>query len=609
MTILHFFRSIQICLLVLLTVTKEFVGENQSNGLQKFPTFYVDLQEGNDANDGTSFSKAWGSFEPINKQIIPAGATIRISGGGPLKKSLVLHAKGTKNHPVTIEFEQGRYDFFPEKAYKDTFQISNTNDTPDQLKTVALYVLNSQHVIIEGNNAEIVLRGKAIETSIRYSGFIKIRNLHFDYKRPTVSEMTIKKVTDSFAVASIHPDSDYQVINGKLIWIGEGWQDQAGEYWQVFNPDTKNVVRHYLPIDQLHFADFENNTVKINFKTNPGFEERLTFQTRNILRDCAGFFIERSNDVVLENLQINFMHGMGIVAQFSKNLTYQSLIVAPRIGSGRTCSAWADILHFSGCRGQIEIKDSFLSAANDDAINVHGTHLQLTGRTTRNELVTKFMHPQTFGFQPFSKDDSVSIINKKTLLPEKKSVISQVRKIDPYTYGIILKDSVGNQFLKGNYVLENSSWQPDVTVMNSTIASIPTRGILLTSGGTLSVHDNTFSAVHSSSILVADDANSWYESGRVQDLEIFHNKFLNCGTPLININPENSAVVEEKIHANIRIGYNNIQPAPKRLLQVQSTQNVRFFQNTIGSDDIDDINLLIEQQNSKDIVIEKNKIK
>ncbi|MCK5775880.1 MAG: hypothetical protein KAH25_06885 [Bacteroidales bacterium] len=48
--------------------------------------------------------------------------------------------------------------------------------------------------------------------------------------------------------------------------------------------------------------------------------------------------------------------------------------------------------------------------------------------------------------------------------------------------------------------------------------------------------------------------NSWYESGYVRDVTIKNNKFIYCGSPVINIHPENSSIEEgNPVHKNISI--------------------------------------------------------
>ena len=71
------------------------------------------------------------------------------------------------------------------------------------------------------------------------------------------------------------------------------------------------------------------------------------------------------------------MHGLGIVSQFSENISLWKVTVAPAANSGRVISSWADCFHFSGCRGKISLDSCLTSGSHDDAVNIHGTQLQI----------------------------------------------------------------------------------------------------------------------------------------------------------------------------------------------------------------------------------------
>ena len=204
-------------------------------------------------------------------------------------------------------------------------------------------------------------------------------------------------------------------MDSSLVWIGEGWQHKAKSLWQSFNPNTQRLRRQNISVNNMRFSELSENKVRIHFDKNPGFTERFIYQNRNTFRDYSAIFMQRSKNIIWENVNIYFMHGMGFVSQFCENITYDSLYVGPRKEKGRTCAAWADILHFSSCKGKLEVKNSYLSAANDDAINIHGTHLRIVDIISKQKINVRFMHPQTFGFDAFQAGDSIEFINSKSL--------------------------------------------------------------------------------------------------------------------------------------------------------------------------------------------------
>jgi hypothetical protein len=567
--------------------------------------YYIDPQGGNDENTGTNIRKPWKTFKPANQLILGAGDELLITRPGSFEQSLVIMAKGTAASPVKISFAPGSYHFFPTGSFKTRLHISNTNDTPYDEKAIAIYVAQSRHVTLNAQGAKIILRGKMIETSIDQSENIHLKGMSFDYQRPTLSELTVWRVTDTYADLKIHRDSRYSIKDSVLTWEGEGWRYQAGWYWQSLNVKTGVVSRIDLPLSQVKFVE-QGEFVRAWFKQNPGFKTGWVYQTRDVIRDCAGIFMQRSKHILLEDIRIYFMHGMGIVSQFCENITMDSVIVKPDENSGRTCAAWADILHFSGCRGAIEIKNSYLSAANDDAINVHGTHLRIVENPNPTQIRVRFMHNQTYGFEAFIPGDSINLIRAKSLLSYGDNVIVKSEMLNDKEILLTLKTPISSTPLPDD-VVENVSWTPSLWVHHTTIAKIPTRGILVTTRRKTVIENNIFERTNGSAILVEDDAESWFESGLVKNLTIKHNTFLECGDPVIHIHPENKEF-HGPVHQNISITQNRFELQNTKPLKARSTSNLQFKDNTIKSQSALTTNDLVEVEHCENVKVSGNNI-
>ena len=150
------------------------------------------------------------------------------------------------------------------------------------------------------------------------------------------------------------------------------------------------------------------------------------------------------------------MHGMGVVSQFSENIIFNNLKIAPRPGSLRTNSSWADNLHFSGCRGKIIVRDCVLGASHDDAINVHGTHLRIVDQPAPNKITVRFMHPQTFGFDAFAVGDRIDYVSCKTLVPYASNTVSGNKKLNEKEIELTLRQpNPGN--IQPNDAVENTT--------------------------------------------------------------------------------------------------------------------------------------------------------
>jgi hypothetical protein len=127
-------------------------------------TYYVNPQSGNDNNTGIEAKSAWKTFKRINQLILSAGDKLEILVPGTFHESLALKAKGSFRALVKVKFAPGRYDIFPDHALKKQLHITNTNDRPDELKTIALLFDSCQYISVSGAKANIVLHGKMIET-------------------------------------------------------------------------------------------------------------------------------------------------------------------------------------------------------------------------------------------------------------------------------------------------------------------------------------------------------------------------------------------------------------------------------------------------------------
>ena len=567
-------------------------------------TYYIDPSTGNDNNNGTSANHPWRTFNPLNSRQLAAGAMVLIKPG-TYRSSLLVTGRGTAALPIRIKFEAGTYHFYPDSAYKTQWHISNTNDVPYKDKLVAIYVRNSSYVSLQSGAANIILHGKMIETAVDHCDHITLTGLQFDYFTPTVSELLVAGVAENYADLKISQTSACSIVDSTLWWEGEGWRYKAGWYWQAFDAATGFVERQSFDLSQVKFVQTGDHLVRAFFPKNPGFKTGIFYQCRDILRDCAGIFMQYSQDLVLENIRINFMHGMGIVSQYCSNIRMKEVVVKPKEGTDRTCAAWADILHFSGCSGAIEVDHCYLSAANDDAINVHGTHLKIIDHPMPNQLKVRFMHNQSYGFEAFMPGDSIDLVQAETLLAFEKNVVTAVERLNDREMLLTLQHPVMGS-LHGDVVVENTTRTPEVWIHHTTITRIPTRGALVTSRRKIRIEHNRFLRVNGNAVLIADDAESWFESGPVKSMDIQKNEFIECGSAVVCVQPENKQFAEP-VHEHINVNDNLFLLRPNtKAFTARDAAQLEFRRNCIGGVFPADLSAITSFQNCTGIVIDGN---
>lgn len=530
--------------------------------------------------------------------------TIRVSNFAVLPNSFDDAVVGVQNaikrckqkKSAVLFFEKGRYDFWPDKAVQKAYFASNTsreNDVSDKIKTIGLFFENMKNLTIDGGGAVFIFHGKMTPWAFVHCENIHFQNLTIDFERPSMSEMTLLKLSSTQVIASIHADSKFAILDNRLEWYGEGWK--MHHYHAILaNPTTGvNTYTNWNEFLKSRAELIAPQTVQFtgNFsglKAVPG--EVLTI--RDPIRDQVGGFINLSRNIHIKNLQVQYMHGLGILAQFSENLYFDSLTVAPDPKRGRVISCFADAMHFSGCKGEISVENSLFKGLHDDPINVHGTHLKISEIISPNHLKIRFMHPETYGFEAFFAGDSIALVHPETLQVYGGGIIQSAKLITSTEMELELLASVAEGMVVGD-CLENISWNPSVTVRNCRFESVNTRGLLLTTRKKILVEANHFYRTGMHAILIANDASNWYESGPVGDVTIRNNVFQECGynsapkNYVIAIAPENHRLVNNYyVHRNILIENNYFKVYEAPLLSARSTEGLVFSNNTITSSNL-----------------------
>ena len=565
-------------------------------------TYYIDPADGDDSNSGLKRKLAWRTFNRINHLLLAAGDRLEITSPGSFDRTLMLMGSGTAEAPVSISFARGRYDFYPKRAITRKYQISNTNGDPDGDKAIGILLDGAKHFRIFGPGARIVYRGKTIEVSIDSCENISISNLHFDYHRPTVSEFAVKAVGDGYVDLQIHKDSKYTIENGRITWKGEGWSYKTG-LAQELDLLANKVWRRRDPLKELTLEEIEPFLLRGRGRHN--MKARRVYQIRDTRRDCAGVFTRRSSNITWKNVTFRFLHGMGLVNQFSENLTFDTVTIAPDKAGGRTTAAWADCIQASGCKGKLLVKNCVFSGAHDDAINIHGTHLRVVERMSQKRIKVRFMHAQTFGFMAFNRGDEIEFVGWDSLKPYGPNRIEDAKLLNPRELLLTLEKPIPSEF-KQNDVVENVTWTPEVEIFGCTVSRIPTRGFLITTRRKVVVRNNRFLGTRMSAILLEDDAKGWYESGCIRDMTIGDNRFVRCGEPVINVNPRN-AVANDSVHQNIRIEGNTFVLDGASCIRAKSTKGLNIIGNTIYLERAVKDESVIKTSNCSDVKVEKNR--
>lgn len=532
-------------------------------------------------------------------------------------KKAIEFCKGKEN--VTLLLPGGRIDLWPEGAYKRELYISNTteSDSLSKEKNIGFLFENLKNLTIEGNNTLIVLHGKMLSFAILNCQNVQLKNISFDYERPTMSELTINSVSPNAIETKIHPDSKYLIDNGKIVFYGEGWKSNSHHTISLNKETNQMNYSSFAPFLKSKATQKDNRIVLFQgdfTKTNYKVGEVLTI--RDPYRDNCGGFISLSKDVTLSNVKMHYMHGLGIVSQFTENITLSKVIAKPREDSGRVIASFADCFHFSGCKGKILVDGCRTSGAHDDPMNVHGTHLKITDISMDKKIKVEFMHHQTYGFEAFFAGDSIGFTRSKTLQPIVTAKLKSAKLISKKEMELVLDGNLETNVKVGDCI-ENITWTPEVTIRNSRFERTNTRGVLLTTRRKVLIENNTFYRTGMHAILIANDASSWFESGSVQDVIIRNNTFEECAynsapdNYVIAIAPENHQLINDYfVHKNVRIENNTFKVYDRPILTARSTEGLIFSNNIINQSNFMNMGTneaTVKLTACKNVIVQKNK--
>ena len=447
----------------------------------------------------------------------------------------------------TLALEQGKiYHVHQDDSFELTgYFCSNSakrDENPDGRRHTAIFLEDKKNIAIEGNGATVLVHGKMTPLLFERCENITVRNLVVDYACPTMTELTILENRNGVVTFRVHPDCLFRVDGNQLYWRGEEgfdgkpyWEDRANDaygkggyrYGILFLPDRTAVRFDCSRLTFTRIERLDDHILRCTLKdAGADLPVGSVLQTRNVIRDQVGSLFERCRNLRFENLRVRFMHGIGMVSQFCDGVSFLNCDFSPK--AGRTIASNADFFHFSGCRGKLVIDGCAAWGAQDDFVNVHGTHLQIQEIDRRaNTLRVRFCHPETWGFQAFAEGDALEFIQWDTLIPYAQTRVTGFEKLSP-TKILLRVTEIPEGITMGRDVVENAAWTPDVHIRNCQFGPSHGRGVLCTTRGEVIIENNRFDTIGGAALCVEDDCNFWFESGYTRQIIFRDNELIAC---------------------------------------------------------------------------------
>jgi hypothetical protein len=466
----------------------------------------------------------------------------------PYVRRALEHCKA--NGVATLIFPRGRYDFWPHHCIeREYFEAATQNVNP---KRLAVMMEEMTRFTIEGDGSDFVFHDRMQPFTIDRCREITIRNLSVDWDIPLTAQAVVLQATDSCVDLGINAcESPYIIEDGQLVFVGEGWKSA---WWgpggtMEFERERRIVVpdgHSSMRVEGGYRAEERSKgTVRIRaaYGRTPLVGNLLVL--RHSVRDHSGIFIVDSRDVCVEHVDLYHYPGLGILAQYSENLTYRNVRCVPNEKKGRILAGHDDGFQVSNCRGAVTVDRCRFHALMDDPVNIYGVYVRAEAKKDAYTLRCRIVLGEMHGLHWARPGDTVGFIDSRTMRQTAVGVVESFRRIDPEYFELSFREALPGQVVEGN-VLENLTWRcGNVSITRSHFGSARARGLLVSSPGKIVIAGNTFES-SGSAILISCDLNYWYLSGPVNDVLITKNLFKSpCLTSLyqsteavINIDPQ-----------------------------------------------------------------------
>lgn len=503
----------------------------------------------------------------------------------PAIKQALAYCKDKSD--IILNFPTGRYDFWP---------------TPDENKThnigFDLYKIN--RLTIEGNGSEFIFHGWMGIAQVNSCSDIRFKNFSVDWDRPLISQAEIVHSTDSYLDVKIDRKSyPYIIEDKKIFFLGEDWKlPVLTVYNNLYDKKKKEIVYNTWDdplgnIFEQQAEELEGGIVRFYGKT-PIKPERGTYVSLFHARYAiVGFHLQKSKDILLENLQIYHCLSHGVLGDRTENITMNNASMKVNDIKGRVFSIIADASHFVNCKGVIKIENCAHTGQGDDFMNVHGRNVIITDISNDKTIEVKtdgsYMAPTDQVW--FIKQEDAQrgeIRTVKTVVPVKTH-----NKVTGYKISFTKPLPKG---IKKNDFIENKTWTAGLELRNCQILKRHrARGILVTTPKKVIIENNYFRTA-GTAILIEGDTDYWYESGANNNVQIRNNVFEDCltsgnahgskgewGEAVITITPSHRPqdTKAEPYHTNICIRNNVFKVFDAPLIHARSVRNLSFIENEV----------------------------
>jgi hypothetical protein len=488
---------------------------------------------------------------------------------------------------TVVTLPPGIHHVYPDKLPRKFLHISN-NDDGD--KRILFDLSGKENITIEGNGAELRVHGRLIPFYMKNAKLITIRNLVIDWEHPFYAQAEVVDAGKDWLDVQFQKEYPVEIVDEALYAVNPDMPDPV-HFENINFIDPERGEQAYQSTDEYGALKQGNYTASRRNARTVRIKSRL-FRNKPVKGQIAVFHyagrtspavsVQSSEEIRIENVTQYHAGAIANIFEGSRNVIIHKMVMKPRPASGRWYSALNDATHHVDCSGLIQITDSLFEFQGDDAVNIHGIYRTIDQATRDNGLRLRLNHFQQFGVETIDPGDSIALCDRDTLETLAIATVTEVAPSDHQITEFHFADPLP-ELDWYHVVAMRHETNVNVVISGNTFRNNRARGILLKTYGPVRIHDNLFHTPGPAVMTGYGTTGKWFESGPVDDVEIFKNTFDQCmfgqwGSALFALGPSQGNRPTSK---NIRIHNNRIIQIAKPLVSVRNVENFEFYDNDI----------------------------
>ena len=473
----------------------------------------------------------------------------------------------------------GELRLLPDKAV-EKYQFISNND--ESLKRIAFDLVDIDNLTIDGNGTSLIFSGFISPFNLENCRNITVENLSIDYTRTFHSEGTIHNVFDGGIDIMFPEDYRVDIYNGLLRFRDKEGRTYPYGSMLEFDKDKREPAQYAHDIwvwgNGLQATRNEDGSYRI-------LGDQMTGTVGNIMvfgalaRYNPAFTLADCDGVTIKDVNLYHCGGMGVIAQRSRDIELNKVIVTP--ADGRMISITADATHFVNCAGYIRMIDCVFENQKDDATNIHGLYMAVDSVLAPDRMMVRWHNSGQYGVDFIRPGMTLEIVDNENLNTYARRTVKDVNRLNKIYTEVTFTEPLPEGVKKRHVVAADDEY-PSVLIKGCRMQGNRARGLLLGSRGPVVVEDNYFH-IPGAAILFEGDGNYWWEQSGVRDVIIRNNVFengnygySNWGSACIAVG---SGIPERdncRYHKNIRVEGNTFRVFDPRIVNLYCVDGFEF---------------------------------